>query len=1580
MSSKTGSRTGRLAERLKRANQHRQWASSQSVTSAATSITTSTPTSLEPTKSRLMEVLEAEDKRRRSPVMDRSVASAPSRVGAGESLSQKKHYVQQRKSRMGSPRSTEGYSTISNIVPSSPTTTKYESADSPPPQTFPLSTDATFAYDSHLKVAPTRTESSADTDQQNVMSISDYWSRSIQSPPITKEKVSPTDQISPLSNQSSLNPMDSAEVWMEEGPYPQSQHSNVVVSTRAQYRGQTEQTRMIATAAKSPESKLSTSSSQQNEEQPSIKGTVHSFDSIPLTSAAPWSRESLRAKNSAPVTQSPTSAESKDAAETQEHQPPWMKDRMKLTTPSASNMPSTLNAPWSRDALRSKTPPATQHPKSWQDWQLRSSPQTVPLPLEASDTTSGLVENRSEDEVSNKKSALFDVWSQRESASRIPQTDDSRSIRGPPKQWPPVAESSPTPTRDSVKVSQWSSPKSKSSTPSGGGGPNQWQGNKSTVGPSALATAASNAPHQKSIASQEGLSVPQQQSPSVTSLWQARHQAVPQKDDGATPKQPAWKKPVATPESITEDGMKQQPWKKSVVALESMTGVEGKQPSWKKPVVEQEPTKENEVKLPAWKKSLVARESMEGDEVKQPAWNKAVVAQEPTKEDEMKKPAWKKTVVSSISTKAVATQPSWKNKGRESETASEALEQKEGSVVSAKGLESKSPSWKKSMPTQELGTEQRPKSPARHWPPPQQLTPSRQVTAVSASRAGFVNNSPARSPQPSPWVRKTATQPPPESKQNQPPWRTSGPVEAPAPESRASPGPSEVPLTNDRVVIETPMPVNIASLRASFGETPKTNGPSATTGNAPLRTPNAAPAAWSANRATKPTEASGDSNRGLPHKALVGVWHGNAAPSTPNTGLPKWAATRLADHESLRAASALSTTPNNIPATWAVNNVPSPSDVSGRSSPSKSHHGLFLSAGVGSSTSPKVEHSLKSRTALSAVRTTPSPVSPSQTWIRKVNTPQSAHPTESAVLPLPSKSSPTSQNPSWGSRLSPYSQQNNFQEALSRDASQKWNPPPFSVALPGAPESATKSLARMAADSVLITDYEQIQFRDSADESIDDSDSKSASATPKKWDVPMQFQSILDQSQTLEHAYSMESDPSSIGFPSSVGGSESAFPRGNLLLTSPDSIGNHHSPQKVQYDNSASMPRLQFSDHQYGSPIQPSPVDDDANLNEVPFTPRGRVQQQLHSANLNHVGGTYVSKPVESEAGSSTVSSAIFGDPNSFGAAGGDEIMVGALPVSERAKAIEAWSAGKSPTTRAPPVLRESYRGQGMIRDDLDKKSVRFNEVLTDVLILQADVNGQLKTENSPAMAERNSIIHEGQDAPIVAEFSESPKRSPRDVASILRFFQNTDPEDVDQDHWGNQDPDDLVAIQDDDSITSSTAATLPAENLSAFTNQHSPTASSTSPSLFASPSQGTPPNDELMHIPSESRSSPSSSPRRSPGETSAFSVPTSSWPREKDPLTNAAPFVGIVSSSPTSKGVFDPFVIDDDDSFLNFETNSFASPSKVKIKPPRRNMSSRSRRQEEAKQLSYDDDYYSSRVAAAAAAANHYDPYGDGN
>jgi hypothetical protein len=293
--------------------------------------------------------------------MDRSVASAPSRVGAGESLSQRRHYIQERRSRMGSPtpgpRLAERYSPISNRAPSSPTTTKYGIADSPPPQPFPFCTDTSFADEAHPKAVPTRTESLADTDLPTKIPNSDYGFRAIQSPPITKENFSPSsnrsspiDPISPLSNQSSNIAMDSVEVWMEEDHDPQSQHSKVAVSPRAQYGMQTNQRRTLTTAVQSPESELSTSSSRQKEEQAWIKHNAPPSESMPLTSVAPWSRESLRGKTLPPVTQSPTSTVSKEAAETQEQQPPWMKDRMKLTTPGASNMPLASAAPWSRDS------------------------------------------------------------------------------------------------------------------------------------------------------------------------------------------------------------------------------------------------------------------------------------------------------------------------------------------------------------------------------------------------------------------------------------------------------------------------------------------------------------------------------------------------------------------------------------------------------------------------------------------------------------------------------------------------------------------------------------------------------------------------------------------------------------------------------------------------------------------------------------------------------------------------------------------------------------------------------------------------------------------------------------------------------------------------------------------------------------------------------------------------------------------------------------------------------------------------------------------------------------------------------
>jgi hypothetical protein len=300
-----------------------------------------------------------------------------------------------------------------------------------------------------------------------------------------------------------------------------------------------------------------------------------------------------------------------------------------------------------------------------------------------------------------------------------------------------------------------------------------------------------------------------------------------------------------------------------------------------------------------------------------------------------------------------------------------------------------------------------------------------------------------------------------------------------------------------------------------------------------------------------------------------------------------------------------------------------------------------------------------------------------------------------------------------------------------------------SESAPAVSSSPLKSLADLAADSVMITDYSQLNYRGKPDEFLDDDESMLSSGvganTPSQAELPIQFQDITSKK-------SIESNTSTIA--------NDVSPN-SLALTSEDVERRNHLRHRVEtYDSNHSSPSQIPK-------LKPSPSDDRSPRRRKSKSPARTHPSEASAEVLSRI--RQISNEHEpSEAGSS---SAVFGDPSTYGAAGGDE--QGFAPaVPERARAIEDWNGGKSGMPKESP-------SRGM---DPDGASAR-------------DPSFPLNQMEQPVAQPK---AQEGQS---------HPSRSGRGASRVLSFFGNQEPEDTisraEQRLWASRDPDVDIIVRD---------------------------------------------------------------------------------------------------------------------------------------------------------------------------------------
>jgi len=1541
----TRSRSDRMAERLQRTKKHRHWAmmSSQSVTSTSASVTKEAPT--ETRKTKLVDVLEA-GKAKGLHTEERSIASAPSRL-AGESLSQRRNRINDRRQLKDSPCSSPMSSPLrSKERGCSPTSMIHGS----PPRPFPNWTDSQPMEDSPPTLSSYRVESSTEkvTSTSFTKLSGDWRSRSV-----APTRIEAVALISTRSTPTVNTHIQDATVEMridDDSSSRANQNQNLVISS-----SHAERSRSFLSSKAPPLSMVNSMS------KPALPPSTTNSIRQASSELAPIISESIPQQNYLSLT-----------------------DRSQRSI--LAHPPLTSAAPWSRDSLRRKPSASTKL-------------QVVNEPLI--------------NHITNKEASM----------SSCSDSGDMRKLA-----------SSPSRDIDENVVGAHATTKMKSFSQ---GASKKWQG-KADPHPESddkQKPRTRQWPPPKQIASPSFISSSPSDNGSSTPLISAEEDR---------PKTPQWPPPKqlsspllsSTPE---KGGIAQMSLKAShtpVAYMSNQGGAQGKV-SWTRTTASQQhqgqssPAQEVQQpsKISPWR-ALQVNDSKERVEVKQPSLQKtSTVSQQTAQETKPKSPA-RQWPPPQHQQKSFA---SW---------------QKPSSSNSTHNIQPPVDLLSASLTTVGLTEDARHDQP---WQKQEQASMRHEIGTRSEQSQVPTNaqfpevlerkSTSSISRQTAPWAQKQETL----SSSKLEPWQPQGtrPCESnpPSPEL-AGKEPDSLPpcVSDDRVVIETESPATVAMLRAAFGATVKRAATgvasSGSQKNGVSSSTNVVAQTWISSNGDhgKSFKAhtmqasrslySSDGSAALP--SLVPFSPGTAQncmnrPSSP--GEPKIGPSAVLPSNSWK------TRPSPLSTQSALSSVaPSAGQITSDSKkPSWAHKSI--------PTLQQREFYQRSQDAGSSRVQSWSAVSvtkPRQTSNIGPPRQEASDASDTISSPVQEKgiSSPM------GTKVTISS----APESITKDALIR--PPPSQMVPRFATESPVKSLAALAADSVIRTDYglNQLQFRDS-EELYDESDSRNTSATPKKSELPIQFQSILDKSSSMENALSIESDPLNLHVsdseteflgPDAVQDQTSSFDRKiefayqrNLTSTisprrkSPnqDIEGNRSTHESAMNDG------LESSNKEGNYQLSGAP-----EWHQMRGSAHTTMDRNLDSSSLHHLVGMNIEgfNAGASEAGSTAISSALFHDPTSFGAAGCDSMTEQPLPVSVRAKTIEACIWGNSPTgkgspNRAPPVLKESYRGQGMMRDDIDKKSVRFHDALTAVQMLdQVEAGAALDYPTSsgagsehdypPGPLERDTAIEDWQEMhspQVVSAHSTSPPRTPREAVSILQYFQNTDHEDVDQDRWGDQDPDYLVASRDDDSSASSanTSASdgVTEEDLMAPRDLRPSTANARMP-MNSSPSRSTQRQDMSANGSSQ-KAMPNESPQpksqqissnRSQSGSSALAPSSSNGnpPQDQDPFSPRANdnFVGI-SSSIEQKNVFDPFIVDDDDdSFFNFgkSDNPFSpfssrSPlviektsTKISLRPPPQDASTRNRRYKEAMQASYDDDYYASRVAATVAENLKYDPYGD--
>jgi len=344
------------------------------------------------------------------------------------------------------------------------------------------------------------------------------------------------------------------------------------------------------------------------------------------------------------------------------------------------------------------------------------------------------------------------------------------------------------------------------------------------------------------------------------------------------------------------------------------------------------------------------------------------------------------------------------------------------------------------------------------------------------------------------------------------------------------------------------------------------------------------------------------------------------------------------------------------------------------------------------------------------------------------------------------------------------------------------------------------SLTRMAADSIHAIDYEQA-VNDFGRKSIsyeeDDNSSGRRNAIPS--DLPPEFQKALSNdvkpksraSAELDQAMSITVNSAQTSNGIMFGDPKTYGAAGGDLPNTPPRVGDR-AKAIAEWSGglNARPPPTRGKPKVY--PVSPNESLLDAKKTPLGFSPR----ESLLDANtprtispresiLDNASPTAMSDMAFSEV--------VFGDPKTYGYAGGENQNAPAPRVKDRSHAIEEWKGGLGSPTKKSDESDISAK-----ESILDNASPTASEVVFGDPKTFGYAGGEDEKAPAPRVKDRSHAIEEwkgGLGAPPRkkgSSDSDSGSGSGRGAAAVLRFWATTSKEEVEEAHedWKDKDPD----------------------------------------------------------------------------------------------------------------------------------------------------------------------------------------------
>jgi trimeric autotransporter adhesin len=338
--------------------------------------------------------------------------------------------------------------------------------------------------------------------------------------------------------------------------------------------------------------------------------------------------------------------------------------------------------------------------------------------------------------------------------------------------------------------------------------------------------------------------------------------------------------------------------------------------------------------------------------------------------------------------------------------------------------------------------------------------------------------------------------------------------------------------------------------------------------------------------------------------------------------------------------------------------------------------------------------------------------------------------------------------------------------------------------------SPSKSLAEMATDSLVITDFSQYKVKIN-DEATDDEESMLSGGigpiTPSHADLPTEFRTILQQLSHEEVASIKSVDAMDNDQPISIDRSKESSARRHTLVRKLEQDGFSQSHQYASNAIAAApMKSAEAENFQIKLSEEEERMSKNINdRNSLKFLASTEIwqsdgSQDLRPQRFSDFGSSKTSteetikiQPSASEF-KEAGSSAVFGNPSTWGHAGGEE-PIDAPSVSERARAISMWNGGLQTPER-------------------DMRAVDVHAPVQHMMLEPIDT-GYSKTIEPSSLGE-----------PILSRQSASsqmPFHSPGNASRILAHFSHVKKDEFNDDDemdWASRDPDLDIDIMRDDS------------------------------------------------------------------------------------------------------------------------------------------------------------------------------------